>query len=162
MHDILSDRMLSSPNQTAHDILAPIGTPCIPVAEAAAACGDVHRPSCGSPALQYAPMATRLAGAGVLTVVMHYSLFPGALVPEMVDEVSAALSWTLNHCATLGGDPARVRSPASCCLLLHSCWVSEYQTVGLLLRLGQRASGCAAHAGRKHAGGRPSDAAARA
>lgn len=57
---------------------------------------------------QYSPMATRLAGAGVLTVVMHYSLFPGALVPEMVDEVSAALSWTLDHCATLGGDPARV------------------------------------------------------
>lgn len=58
---------------------------------------------------QYAPMATRLAGAGVLTVVMHYSLFPGALVPDMVDEVSAALSWTLNHCAALGGDPSRVR-----------------------------------------------------
>lgn len=54
-------------------------------------------------------MATRLAGAGVVTVVMHYSLFPGTRVPDMVDEVSAALSWTLNHCAALGGDPSRVR-----------------------------------------------------
>lgn len=58
-------------------------------------------------------MATRLAAAGVLTVVMHYSLFPRARVPEMVDEVSAALSWTLEHCSALGGDPARVRWPAA-------------------------------------------------
>lgn len=65
-------------------------------------------------------MATRLAGAGVLTVVMHYSLFPGALVPEMVDEVSAALSWTLNHCAALGGDPTRVGSLHACHFLLHT------------------------------------------
>lgn len=71
---------------------------------------------------QYAPMATRLAAAGVLTVVMHYSLFPRALVPEMVDEVSAALSWTLEHCSALGGDPARVRRPAAAAASYAICW----------------------------------------
>ena len=36
------------------------------------------------------------------------SLYPEALVPAMVDETSAALSWTLDNAASLGGDPDRV------------------------------------------------------
>ena len=72
-------------------------------------------------------MATRLAAAGVLTVVMHYSLFPRALVPEMVDEVSAALSWTLEHCSALGGDPARVRRPAAEAICTTCCHMRPAQ-----------------------------------
>jgi acetyl esterase/lipase len=56
----------------------------------------------------YAPLATRLAQAGVVTAVMQYSLYPHALVPEMAGEVSAALSWTLDNAARLGGAPGRV------------------------------------------------------
>lgn len=56
----------------------------------------------------YAPLATRLAQAGVVTLVMQYTLYPQALVPSMVSEVGAALTWALNHAAALGGDPQRV------------------------------------------------------
>lgn len=35
----------------------------------------------------YAPLAARLAQAGVVTAVMQYSLYPEALVPQMVAEV---------------------------------------------------------------------------
>ena len=37
---------------------------------------------------QYAPWATRLAQAGIVTAVMQYTLYPQALVPAMVAEVS--------------------------------------------------------------------------
>lgn len=42
-----------------------------------------------APPLQwhYAPLATRLAQAGVITAVMSYSLYPQALIPQMVAEV---------------------------------------------------------------------------
>ena len=38
-------------------------------------------------AWHYAPLATRLAQAGVVTAVMQYTLFPAALAPQMAEEV---------------------------------------------------------------------------
>jgi hypothetical protein len=59
-------------------------------------------------AWHYAPLATRLAQAGVITAVMQYTLYPNALVPQMVAEVSRALSWTLDNAEQLGGSPQQV------------------------------------------------------
>lgn len=56
----------------------------------------------------YAPLASRLAQAGVLTIVMSYSLYPEVLAPQQVIEVGQALSWTLDNAAKLGGDPGEV------------------------------------------------------
>lgn len=50
--------------------------------------------------------------AGVLTIVMSYSLYPEVLAPQQAAEVAQALSWTLDNAASLGGDPAEV-SPCS-------------------------------------------------
>ena len=57
----------------------------------------------------YAPLAARLAQAGVLTIVMSYSLYPQVLAPQQALEVGQALSWTLDNVARLGGDPGEVR-----------------------------------------------------
>ncbi|KXZ41379.1 hypothetical protein GPECTOR_510g480 [Gonium pectorale] len=57
---------------------------------------------------QYAPLAARLAQAGVVVVVPTYTLYPEALVGTMVEEVSAALSWTFDNAARYGGDPSRI------------------------------------------------------
>jgi hypothetical protein len=38
----------------------------------------------------------------------QYSLYPDALVPAMVGEVNAALTWMFDHAAAYGGDPAQV------------------------------------------------------
>lgn len=43
------------------------------------------------PRRHYAPLATRLAQAGVITAVMQYTLFPNALVPQMLAEASCRL-----------------------------------------------------------------------
>ncbi|KAL3160057.1 hypothetical protein ABBQ38_009774 [Trebouxia sp. C0009 RCD-2024] len=56
----------------------------------------------------YAPMAKQLAQAGVLTCVLQYSLYPDALAPQMVDELSQALTWTFNNIAQHGGNPKQV------------------------------------------------------
>ena len=56
----------------------------------------------------YAPMARQLAEAGVLTCVIQYSLYPNALAPQMVDELSQALTWTFNNIAQHGGNPRQV------------------------------------------------------
>ena len=40
-------------------------------------------------------MASRLAQEGVVTCVATYTLFPQALAPQMWDEVSHAITWTL-------------------------------------------------------------------
>ena len=59
-------------------------------------------------AWHYAPMAASLARLGVLVAVMQYSLYPDALVPAMVGEVDAALTWAFANCSRYGGDPGRV------------------------------------------------------
>ena len=46
--------------------------------------------------------------AGVLTIVMSYSLYPEVLAPQQAAEVAQALNWTLDNAARLGGDPAEV------------------------------------------------------
>lgn len=56
----------------------------------------------------YAEMAHRLAQAGVLTIVMRYSLYPDALVPHMVAELSQALTWAMDRASEYGGDPDNV------------------------------------------------------
>lgn len=40
----------------------------------------------------------------------QYSLYPQALVPAMIEEVGAALSWALDSAAAYGGDPKQVRA----------------------------------------------------
>lgn len=50
-------------------------------------------------AWHYAPMATRLAQHGIITAIMQYSLYPDALMPEMVAQVNAALDYTIHHLA---------------------------------------------------------------
>lgn len=56
----------------------------------------------------YAPMASQLAQAGIVTCVLQYSLYPDALAPQMVDELSQALTWTFNNISKLGGNPKKV------------------------------------------------------
>jgi prenylcysteine alpha-carboxyl methylesterase len=56
----------------------------------------------------YAPLATRLAQAGIVTAVMSYSLYPSAQASEMAEEVSQALTWTLNNISSFGGDPTNI------------------------------------------------------
>lgn len=56
----------------------------------------------------YAPMATRLAQAGVLTMVMSYSLYPKASAAMQAAELNQALSWSLSNVDKYGGDPAKV------------------------------------------------------
>ena len=57
---------------------------------------------------QYAPIAHGLAQAGILTCVIQYTLYPKALAPQMVQEVSQALTWTFDNIVKHGGDPTRV------------------------------------------------------
>ena len=61
-------------------------------------------------AWQYAPLAHSLAKAGILTCVIQYTLYPKALLPQMVQEVDQALSWTFDNIGKHGGDPQRVPS----------------------------------------------------
>lgn len=50
---------------------------------------------------QFAPMAHRLAEEGVVTCVATYSLFPQALAPRMWEEVSDALTFTMDNASKL-------------------------------------------------------------
>jgi len=59
-------------------------------------------------AWQFSPMATALAKEGVICCVVTYSLFPRADAIQMWDEVSRALSWTLDNIGEYGGDANRV------------------------------------------------------
>eukprot|EP00191_Tetraselmis_sp_GSL018_P022932 CAMPEP_0177625876 /NCGR_PEP_ID=MMETSP0419_2-20121207/30344_1 /TAXON_ID=582737 /ORGANISM="Tetraselmis sp., Strain GSL018" /LENGTH=529 /DNA_ID=CAMNT_0019126873 /DNA_START=53 /DNA_END=1640 /DNA_ORIENTATION=- len=56
----------------------------------------------------YAPMAKRMAQEGVLVGVMQYSLYPQAMVPRMVDEVGAALTWMMDNAQRYGASSDRV------------------------------------------------------
>ena len=53
-------------------------------------------------------MATRLAQEGAVVGVIHYSLYPEALAPEMVAEVGTALTWTMDNIERFGGSPDKV------------------------------------------------------
>ena len=53
-------------------------------------------------------MAQQLAQAGVVTCVIQYSLYPDALAPQMVDELSQALTWTFKNVHEHGGNPSQV------------------------------------------------------
>ncbi len=63
---------------------------------------------CAGSKWHYAPMASQLAKAGILTCVIQYSLYPDALAPQMVDELSQALTWTFNNISKHGGNPKQV------------------------------------------------------
>ena len=54
-------------------------------------------------------MASQLAKAGILTCVIQYSLYPDALAPQMVDELSQALTWTFLNISKHGGNPNQVQ-----------------------------------------------------
>lgn len=89
-----------------------------------ATCLDVYRPegTTGGPVLiyvyggswnsgdraLYAPMAQRLLPEGLVVVVPDYTLHPRARFPQPVQEVAAAIAWTLDHIDEYGGDRRRV------------------------------------------------------
>ncbi|GMH33903.1 hypothetical protein BSKO_01737 [Bryopsis sp. KO-2023] len=56
----------------------------------------------------YAPLAATLAEGGVVTCVMTHTLYPNAVVPEMVLELSSALDWVFNNISKHGGSPDKV------------------------------------------------------
>ena len=73
----------------------------------------------------YAPIACFLAQCGVITAIMEYSLYPDAKTDAMVGEVSEALDWVMDSCATLfhgdGTDVTLIGHSAGaqlCCLSL--------------------------------------------
>ncbi len=74
---------------------------------------------------------SRQAGAGAAQ----------ARAPQMVAEVSAALSWALDHAAEYGGDPGQARRPsprprlsaAACCVSERGLRVQEPAGAGAML-----------------------------
>jgi hypothetical protein len=40
---------------------------------------------------------------------LQYTLYPDVLIPQMVAELSRALSWTFDHVPGLGGNASKVR-----------------------------------------------------
>ena len=62
-------------------------------------------------------MASQLAKAGILTCVLQYSLYPDAVAPQMVDELSQALTWTFNNISKHGGNPNQVQQA---CIMIAS------------------------------------------
>ncbi|CAG9463113.1 unnamed protein product [Pedinophyceae sp. YPF-701] len=83
-------------------------------------------------AWHYAPMAKQLADAGIVTCVMTYTLYPEALVPEMVREVERALDYVMDHAEKYGADRGRVS------LVGHSAG-AQLCTMALISRARQRA-----------------------
>lgn len=63
-------------------------------------------------------MAVRLAQSGILTCVVSYSLYPEAKATDMVAEMSAALTWTLENIRAFGGNPGQART-LHCPLLVY-------------------------------------------
>ena len=53
-------------------------------------------------------MAVRLAQSGIMTAIVSYTLYPKAQAADMVAELGAALTWTLDHAASYGGNPCQV------------------------------------------------------
>lgn len=53
-------------------------------------------------------MAVALARLGVVACVVQYSLYPDALVPQLVEEVAEAFNWVMEHVHEHGGDVNKV------------------------------------------------------
>ena len=49
-----------------------------------------------------------LASRGFIVVIPDYRLYPEARFPTFIEDGAAAVSWTLDHLAELGGNPAQV------------------------------------------------------
>ena len=56
----------------------------------------------------YSFLAAGLVEAGVLVVIVNYTLCPETTVAGIVEEVRAALAWTFRHVSEHGGDPDRI------------------------------------------------------
>lgn len=56
----------------------------------------------------FAALGTRLAQEGMVVFVVQYTLYPSALVPQMVEEVQQGLVWVMDHAGQFGGDPQQV------------------------------------------------------
>jgi acetyl esterase/lipase len=56
----------------------------------------------------YALVAQKLVPYDVVVVVPRYQLYPDATYPQMRDDVSTALAWTVNNIAQYSGDPNRI------------------------------------------------------
>jgi acetyl esterase/lipase len=56
----------------------------------------------------YLFVAQALASRGFIVVIPDYRVYPEVRWPGFIEDGAAAVSWTLDHLAELGGDPARV------------------------------------------------------
>jgi acetyl esterase/lipase len=56
----------------------------------------------------YAWVGRALAAQGFLTVVPDYRLVPANLYPDFLEDCAAAVRWTRDNAARLGGDPERI------------------------------------------------------
>jgi acetyl esterase/lipase len=56
----------------------------------------------------FAPVAMKLLPEDMVVVIPDYTRYPDASYEQMVDEVAAALVWTLERIDQYGGDPERV------------------------------------------------------
>jgi hypothetical protein len=83
-------------------------------------------------------LALRMAQAGLVVVAVEYTLYPTATVPQMIDELLLALTWTFANIRQWGGDPhgeqpcicmaaelqscrAVQLSRGSCCIIFPGC-----------------------------------------
>lgn len=57
---------------------------------------------------QYPPLGHRLAKEGLVVVIPSYRLAPKHPHPAQIEDVAAALAWTVRHIAQYGGDPTRI------------------------------------------------------
>lgn len=57
---------------------------------------------------QYPPLGNRYASEGIVTVVPSYRLAPKNKFPAQIEDVAAALAWTVRHVAEFGGDTNRI------------------------------------------------------
>lgn len=60
------------------------------------------------PGGNYTQLGRRLAGQGVVAMVISYRLGFSHRHPAQIDDVARALSWALRHAADYGGDPGAV------------------------------------------------------